>query len=157
MAWTNPRTWTAAIPSVADFNTHIRDNMNALPRELSYNALSGDFTIIATHLDQTGIITSSPVTYDGSTTVMVEFVSYSVITGTADEVVLTLWQDTTQINGNYGLVSTGAVAGRIVAAPVRLSHRVTPASGSHTFAVKAYRGTENGVVKAPGFIRVVKV
>ncbi len=30
MAWTNPKTWLAAILSVADMNLHIRDNLNFL-------------------------------------------------------------------------------------------------------------------------------
>lgn len=28
MAWTNPKTWAAAVLSVADMNTHVRDNLN---------------------------------------------------------------------------------------------------------------------------------
>lgn len=30
MAWTTPKTWTAALVTVAEFNTHIRDNLLAL-------------------------------------------------------------------------------------------------------------------------------
>ena len=30
MAWTTPQTWTAALVTVAEFNTHIRDNLLAL-------------------------------------------------------------------------------------------------------------------------------
>lgn len=31
MAWTNPTTWTTGqVPSAADFNAHIRDNLNAM-------------------------------------------------------------------------------------------------------------------------------
>src|SRR5262245_1178181 len=28
-AWTSPKTWTAVVVTVADLNTHIRDNLNA--------------------------------------------------------------------------------------------------------------------------------
>lgn len=30
MAWTNPKTWTSILVTVADMNTHVRDNLNAL-------------------------------------------------------------------------------------------------------------------------------
>ncbi len=30
MAWTTPKTWTAVVVTVADLNTHVRDNLNIL-------------------------------------------------------------------------------------------------------------------------------
>jgi hypothetical protein len=37
VAWTAPKTWTAAVVTVADLNTHIRDNLNVLKTSIDDN------------------------------------------------------------------------------------------------------------------------
>lgn len=38
MAWTNPKTWAAAVLTVADMNTHVRDNLNFLKANIALEA-----------------------------------------------------------------------------------------------------------------------
>jgi len=38
MAWTNPKTWVAAVLTVADMNTHVRDNLNFLKANIALEA-----------------------------------------------------------------------------------------------------------------------
>lgn len=38
MAWTNPKTWLAAVLSVADMNTEVRDNLNFLKENIALGA-----------------------------------------------------------------------------------------------------------------------
>ncbi len=55
MSWTNPKTWTAAVLSSIDFNTHIRDNLNVLKTSVddsghlrlpSFHTASADYTAV---------------------------------------------------------------------------------------------------------------
>ena len=47
MAWTTPRTWVAAeVPTASIFNTHVRDNLNALaPAPTSFTPTLGVWTL----------------------------------------------------------------------------------------------------------------
>lgn len=38
MAWTNPKTWAAAVLTVADMNTEVRDNLNFLKENIALEA-----------------------------------------------------------------------------------------------------------------------
>src|SRR5687768_3517980 len=55
MAWTLPKTWTAVLVTVADLNTHIRDNLNAInstPAVRVYNSTNQSITSsVVTELD----------------------------------------------------------------------------------------------------------
>lgn len=45
--WTTPKTWLAAILSVADMNTHVRDNLNALTQATSTITTTGTQTALS--------------------------------------------------------------------------------------------------------------
>lgn len=71
MAWTDPKTWTAALVTVNDLNTHIRDNLNWLKAPTSgrvtlANAISTTSTSWA---DATGL--SVTMTTNGGNVVVI--------------------------------------------------------------------------------------
>jgi hypothetical protein len=45
--WTTPKTWTAAVVSVADMLTHVRDNLNALTQAATTITTTGTQTALA--------------------------------------------------------------------------------------------------------------
>ncbi len=52
MAWTNPKTWVAAVLTVADMNTHVRDNLNFLKVNIALEA-AVELTIAAGEITKT--------------------------------------------------------------------------------------------------------
>ena len=52
MAWTNPKTWTAAVLTVADMNTHVRDNLDFLKENIALEA-AVELTIAAGEITKT--------------------------------------------------------------------------------------------------------
>lgn len=51
MVWTSPKTWTAETLTVADMNTHLRDNLEALRNPPSYSYQnSSNYTTTSTSL-----------------------------------------------------------------------------------------------------------
>lgn len=63
--WTNPKTWTAAVAAVSDFNTHIRDNL----RFLSGNgggANSKPHARVLRSTDQSAVASGTAIVFDGS-------------------------------------------------------------------------------------------
>ena len=102
------------------------------------------------------IITAGAVTFDGSTTVTIEFFSMGVQKGTT-YIAVCLFEDGTQI-GQWGY-SEAAYA------PVHLVRRRTPASGSRTYSVRAFvdagtgsvaAGSGVGAASIPAFLRITR-
>ena len=60
MAWTTPNTWTAALVTVSQFNTYIRDNMLAIfPAGPAYTSVAhsaGNFTTCKSFGDHAWIL-----------------------------------------------------------------------------------------------------
>lgn len=123
---------------------------------LAYQEFTSNVTVSGTSGAQTTVVTAPSVTVDGLTPIVVEFYSIEVAPGASDFVVLVLWEDATNL-GQMGVVNLAT------GTPVKLERKITPSSGAHVYAVKAYRTTNNGTVVAgaggvnvgqPGFIRV---
>ena len=99
----------------------------------------------------TTIITLPSVTFDGITTVIIEFWSRAVgppNNGANAYMALGFWQDGVQIGSNAPLLQT-PVAGNM-AAPFKMEARITPAAGAHTFSIRAWVSANSGAYVSGG-------
>jgi hypothetical protein len=133
----------------------------------AYNEFTAAVTVSATTEGTANtVVTASAVTFDGSTIAKIEFFAPSVTLGTTsgDQVIFLLYLDGASI-GIIGQMNLNPAGGAIFPAP--LARRLTPASGSRTYSIRAYKvGTGNGTVTAgvggtpavylPGYIRITK-
>jgi hypothetical protein len=134
--------------------------------ELDYAQRTSNLSVTATTEGGADtIVTGNSVSYDGSTVVLIEFFAINVRANqtAAASIDFVLFEDGSSI-GIIGRVTETSVqnTGR----PIHLSRRMTPASGSHTYSMRAYVSTGTGFVVAgaggsgqfmPGFIRITKV
>lgn len=111
------------------------------------------------------VVTGSAVTYDGSTSIVVEFFAFSanVPAGAGNQITLVLYDNGSSI-GLLGRVRTPA-AGTALEVTVRMARRLTPSAEAHTYSIRAYVNTGTGSVDAgaggsgavvPAFIRITK-
>jgi len=128
---------------------------------LGYAENTTDVTISATASPGDLVVSLAPIQFDGSTVVMVEFFSARVETGATanSEVTGELFDSTTLVGRFFDINNVAAVVQRL---PAYCSVRLTPTAGSHTYNVKAFRFTSNGVIRGaatrvPTFLRVVRV
>lgn len=159
MSWTSPRTWIAGeIVTAAELNTHVRDNLNAVVRELAYAQIVSTVVFAATPVE---VVAAPTLSFDGSTAVMIQFYCSDFSSTSSGGAALVLYDNGASvavISGNYSVTSLtwGAVNAFI---------RKVPSAGSHTFSI---RGTSNGASNAsvvagdgvsghsaPAFIRVL--
>jgi len=109
------------------------------------------------------VVQGAAVTYDGSTTVEIQFFSpYSQPASGGHNIVFVLYGDGATL-GLFGIHTGGASVERV---PVSLRRRLTPSAASHTYSVRAYVDSGTGTVSGgaggsgsymPAFIRIVKV
>ena len=159
MAWTTPATFVSgAILTAAQMNTNVRDNTNALYdsiRRLAYvtrgAAGTDNYTVSAGSTGAAADIFASDITFtaDGTSTYWVEayFGLVEVGASAGSEVIPVL------VDGTGTDIFRVAVIGQ---ASVRTSFHIripyTPAAGSRTINMRAYRATSNGTLYcgAPG-------
>jgi PKD repeat protein len=132
--------------------------------EIAYAQITSPVTISATTEGAAqDVVSSGAVTYDG-TAVYIEFYAPRVDVGAAAETILVL-QDGATALGWIGYFSVGAVTAIQQRTPARLSRKLTPSAGSHTYKITGFRVTVNGTVQAgaggsaafmPAYIRVTK-
>lgn len=112
------------------------------------------------------VVTGNAVSYDGSTTVLIEFFAFSmnVPSGAGNNITAYLYDGSSSI-GFLGRVRTPA-AGTLQEVTVRMARRLTPSNASHTYSIRASVNTGTGSVDAgaggsatvvPAFIRITKV
>jgi hypothetical protein len=130
--------------------------IETFPPDLAYVEFTTDVTVSGTEGAPTDVVSSGELILDGRP-VWVEFNAYGLLTSAtaADAVVINLWDGATDL-GRWALAVTPAAAA--MAVPVHARRRITPAVGSHTYKVRAWKATNNGTVRAtgtfPGYIRV---
>lgn len=135
--------------------------------ELDHTAFTATVNVTATtEATANTIVTASALTFDGSTVALIEFYSPDVAVpanAAGNNIVIVLYLDGASIGrwAFFGSSSNVATEGA-----ANLKARLTPASGSRTYSVRAYRTNANGTVLAgtggsgqllPGFIRVSRV
>lgn len=132
-------------------------------KELDYAQITADVSVSGTSAAQTTVITGNAVTYDGTTNIVIEIMLAGVLNGASDSVTLELWDGATSIGATAQFSTAGSATQ--IQVPVRFAKRLTPSAGSHTYTLKAYRGTANGTIKAgtgaagavvPSFMRITK-
>jgi len=96
------------------------------------------------------VLTFPAVTLDGQTVVEIEFYTFQVTTppvATA-AVVITLWDGSTDLGT---IAQPASPTANSMYVPVRVTKRFTPAAGTHTFSIRAWRtGGSNGNIGAAG-------
>lgn len=129
--------------------------------ELAYTEFTSDVTIAATvEGSATTIVTAAALDLDGQA-IDVEFYCPRLdVPDAADDVLLTLWDGSTDIGRLGWLIMTGGDW----SGPVRLARKITPSKGLHTYSIRGWHvGATNATAKAgsggtgsllPGFIRV---
>jgi len=120
--------------------------------ELAYNEFTSNVSVTATsEATANTVVTASAITADGSTPIVIEFYAPSVDANVA----IVLYDGSSTVGGV--LAFNGAQV------PIYVPKRLTPASGSHTYSIRAYKPSGSPSVQAgtggsgnnmPGFIRI---
>lgn len=125
--------------------------------ELDYVTVASDITISGTTAaGATTLITGNSVSYDGSTRVEIEVYIPTIANGASGAVHVTLWEDSTDLTI---LCSVGSGTAMFYPGGKHSIFR-TPAAGSHTYTLKAYRTVANGAFYAgsgrlPAYLRII--
>lgn len=130
--------------------------------ELAYVEYS-TVTISATvEASATTIVTAPALDLDGQAILVEFFCPRLDVADTADDVLITLWDGTTDL----GRLGWHIVTGADLAFPVHLSRKITPTIGSHTYSIRGWKvGAGSAVANAgtggtgsllPGFVRVTR-
>jgi hypothetical protein len=145
------------VPTFAQLNVRIRDNLRELWRELLYVEWTGTFTPASV---RPTVADSGTITYTAFP-IMVEFFAPAANSGSSDFIKLALWDGATDL-GHIARVGGGGNM------PVRVGRRLTPTAASHNYLVKLEGGSAGsgiGQVMAstggagnllPGYIRVMQ-
>jgi len=133
--------------------------------ELDYAQFTSPVSITATTEGTANtLVTGASVAYDGSTVVMIQFYCpYITPASTNGASVIVQVNEGSTVLGYICsvLVPTGAQMN----IPGNGFMRLTPSAASHTYSIRAFRGTGNGTVGAgaggagayrPGFMRIIK-
>lgn len=134
--------------------------------EFSYDEFVANVgTAATTEATATTIKTATAVTFDGATTVEIEFSCMEVTVAAnaaGNACILVLYEDGVAI-GKIGSFETGATTQ--FGTPVRVGRRRTPAAGARTYSVRAYHTNASCTFNAgaggvgnpvPGYIKIKK-
>lgn len=151
---------------------HFRDSAGAVTAkgaggsEVDYVQATANVNVTATTEGTANtIVTGSAVTYDGLTSIMVEFFSVGVTPTATANAYLQLWlYDDAASIGEIAFVQTPAAAASYV--PCVGHRRLTPSAAAHTYSIRGSVSGGTGVVSAgaggigavhPMFIRITRV
>jgi len=131
--------------------------------EISYTQITANVTVASgTEASGTAVISPGAATFDGAP-VICTFYSPSVLTATADLIIVSLFEGATQL---ARLADIRGGVGVVAEAECLAEYRFTPSAGSHTYSITAIRGTSSGTIiagaggtgaYAPAFVRFTKV
>lgn len=136
--------------------------------EFDYAQITSNASITATtEATANTVVTANAVTYDGSTTIMVEFYSYALQpdSGAAGRTLTLFLYDGSSSIGFIQSVKT-AVISQDARQVGRAAVRLTPSAAAHTYSIRAAVSAGTGTVNAgaggsaavvPAFIRQTKV
>lgn len=123
----------------------------------AYNEFTANVSITATtEATANTVVTASAVTFDGATTVMIEFFCQNVIKGTTNT---GLWL-------YDGSSSIGQIGAQIDQGSLQVARRLTPAAATKTYSIRGTVDAGTGTTAAgaggvgvsmPGFIQITKV
>ncbi len=139
----------------------------AVTSELAYAELTAPLPLSAANTEASPItvVASPAVTFNGTTPVVVDFFMPAVAPGAAAGNAIQAWLYQDGVSLGRLLYVQNAAAGNLIT-PVHASRRLTPSSGSHSYAVGAAAVGANGNMYCgaggtgqylPGFLRVTRV
>lgn len=107
------------------------------------------------------VVAAPALVCDGTTPIWIEFFCSRVVLG-ANAYLIAMLCDGGSSIGSFATMNNSAVAADAVSCLVR--RKLTPAAGSHTFAIKAYSsilsyivgGAGGDGVEVPGYIRITR-
>lgn len=131
--------------------------------ELAYVEFTANVTITATsEASATTIVTAPALDLDGQAILVEFFCPRLDVADTADDVLITLWDGSTDL----GRLGWHIVTGADLSFPVHLARKITPSKGQHTYSVRGWKvGAGSAVANAgtgtagsllAGFIRVTR-
>lgn len=136
-------------------------------RELAYQEFTGTVVVSAlTEATANLIVQAAAITVDGTKPIVVEFFAsslYLAADAAGNSCQLALYEDGVSIGRWCVVYTTNNIDLEV---PLYLARRFTPAGGSHTYSVRAYRGNANCEVRAggggvgnrfPGSIRLAEI
>lgn len=117
-------------------------------QELDYVEITSNVSVTGSEGAETVVVTGNPVTYDGQTTVLIEFFAPTLLPAASASAALRLYLFDGSTNlGRLGDTTTpSATAERV--GPVVGKRRLTPSAGSHTYSIRAATTTGTGTVGA---------
>lgn len=134
--------------------------------EVDYQQITASVTVTGSEASPTDVLTFNAFTADGATKYRVEFCFQGATSATSgDRLVLSLWEGSTDLGRLQGAFIQTPAAATLIASLVG-AYEFTPASGSHTYKIRAWRVTANATVvggaggvgtNLPGWARIVKV
>lgn len=165
---------TAARLAVGSNGQVLRTTSSSIPGwavppgfEFDYSQFTAAVSITATTEGTSNtVVTANAVTFDGSTTVMIEFYAPHARADTAAaarSLNLYMFEDGSSIGRVAAMLTPAANSDN---KPVHVVLRRTPSNGSHTYSIRGFVNAGTGSVTAgiggsgqdvPGFIRITKV
>lgn len=131
--------------------------------ELAYTEYTSNVTISATvEASATTIVTAPALDLDGQAILVEFFCPRLDVADTADDVLLTLWDGSTDL----GRLGWHIVTGADLSFPVMLARKVSPTVGQHTYSVRGWKVGAGGAIAnagsggsgglLPGYLRIVR-
>ena len=148
------------------------DHRHAMPaaadpaREFDYAQVTSSVPTTQTaEASATTVVTGNAVTYDGSTTIMVEFVTDSGVPQATSgaNLIAYLYDGSSSIGLISRITNNAGATGRW---PMYGSRRLTPSAGSHTYSIRITTSSGTGTIlagtggvgtEAPAFMRITEV
>jgi hypothetical protein len=115
-----------------------------ISNELDYVEVTAPVTILPanTFSNQVNIVSSHPLSFDGSTRIRVEVFTPTFDNDHSNNFILELWDNTTDL-GRLGQLNTDPTPNDI-GVPLYLVRYLTPTTGTHTFSMKGWTATAAG-------------
>lgn len=121
-------------------------------QEIGYVEGIPDITVSGTSAVPTTILTLPALTFDGATTIELEFWARSVVPAAAANAYIAwaVWQDGVMLGVNAPFFQLPSGGG---SSPAHLKTRIKPSAGSHTYSIRAWQVGGNGTMvggQSPG-------
>lgn len=163
------------VPAGADGSALVADSASAagvkyvipIGTTMDYVEFTGDVSITATtEAAAITVVTGAGFTPNGTDSFFVQFSGQIQPAATAaDKIVVVVYDNGSPLvagNSGIAIIFTPAASTDVVSG-LWQSNKITPTNASHTYSIRAYKGTNNGLVRGgsalggvPGYIRVVK-
>jgi hypothetical protein len=147
MAWTTPKTWTVGeVLTAANLNTHLRDNLGEVWRELTYVERTSDLSLSSTaNFD---VVSSGSIAYTAEPIVVIFECAHFDCQGNSVNSIL-LYDGATVLGHLWRSNVTNTGGGSIGAdSGVHCSRRLTPSAGSHEYKIVAQTDTPTATIQA---------